>query len=195
MMGVNHSVSKLLKDDCPDLFIMKCICHSFHLVSSYACAELPSYSEDLVTDVYNYIQKSPKRICKFKELQCFLGYEPHKILHPCQTRWLSLLPAIKRVREQFETLKLFFVDEVKSFDKTNKSCASHNILSMLNNPEIYLYFCFLEYVLPFFNDLNRLFQSEKPKVQTLYKDIEDITRALLSNFMDNSYVKNTKIYT
>lgn len=34
VVGTNHSVSKLLKDDIPNLFTLKCICHSFALCAS-----------------------------------------------------------------------------------------------------------------------------------------------------------------
>lgn len=186
IMGVNHSVSKLLKDECPNIFILKCICHSFHLCASYACKELPSAVEDLICDIYNFIQKSPKRISQFQSLQKIYDFKPHKILHPCQTRWLSLLPAVSRIREQYEVLKHFFRD--KACDREDKSLAAASISMHLNNPETLLYLNFLEFVLPFFNDLNKLLQSEKPKVHLLYKEISTITRTLLSNYMKASHL-------
>lgn len=59
MMGVNNSLSTLLKKDIPNLFVIKCICHSFHLCDSYACKKLPRWVEDLARDTYNYFL-SPK---------------------------------------------------------------------------------------------------------------------------------------
>ena len=51
MMGKNNSLSTLLKEEIPSLFVMKCICHSFHLCFSYACQKLPRSVEDLARDV------------------------------------------------------------------------------------------------------------------------------------------------
>ena len=81
MMGKNNSLSTLLKEEIPSLFVMKCICHSFHLCSSYACQKLPRSVED----VYSYFQ-SPKQSSMLKEFQEFVNIKPHKILHVCQTR-------------------------------------------------------------------------------------------------------------
>ena len=106
MMGEHHSLSMLFKDDIPDLFILKCTCHSFHLCASYACSKLPRSIEDLARDIYNYFQ-SPKQSGLLKEFQEFANIKPHKMLHPCQTRWLSLHGVVKRLLEQLPALKLF----------------------------------------------------------------------------------------
>ena len=99
--------SKLLKDDIPDLFVLRCTCHSFHLCASYACNKLPRSTEDLARDIYHYFQ-SPKQSSSLKEFQEFTNVKPHKMLHPSQTRWLSLHGVVKRLLEQLPALKLFF---------------------------------------------------------------------------------------
>jgi hypothetical protein len=76
---------------------MKCICHSFHLCASYACQKLPRYIEDLTRDIYNYFGSSPKRISEFENFQNFCNIKIHKILHPSQTRWLSVLSVVSRI--------------------------------------------------------------------------------------------------
>lgn len=40
MFGSHHSLSTLFANEIPHLFMMKCICHSFHLCASYACKTL-----------------------------------------------------------------------------------------------------------------------------------------------------------
>lgn len=37
MIGSKNSAVVMLKNEIPNLFVMKCICHSFHLCASYAC--------------------------------------------------------------------------------------------------------------------------------------------------------------
>lgn len=114
MFGQHHSLSTLFAKDIPNLFLMKCICHSFHLCASYACKKLPRGFEDFARDVYNYIQNSPKRIGDYKEFQCFVNVKPYKLLLPAQTRWLSLLQVVKRLLEQLPALKLYFQSAVLS---------------------------------------------------------------------------------
>ncbi|XP_055923771.1 general transcription factor II-I repeat domain-containing protein 2B-like [Eupeodes corollae] len=189
MMGVNSSVRTYLQADVPNLFIMKCICHSFHLCASYACSNLPSSIEDLCRDVYNYIQNSPKRIAAFKTFQAFLEVKPNKILHYSQTRWLSRLEVVNCILVQYDALKAYFNDVTKS----DNLLSSKTILNMLNDPVHYMYLCFLSFVLPFFTKLNKCMQSEKPKIQDMYKEVTTALKSLLSCFIKKSYIDTTNI--
>ncbi|XP_026465882.1 uncharacterized protein LOC113369316 [Ctenocephalides felis] len=112
MFGANNSLVTYLKNDIPNLFTMKCICHSFALCASHACEKLPRGLEDFCREVFNHIQNSPKRIGDFKTFQAFTNIKPHKILHPAQTTWLSLNDVVKRLLEQLPAIKLYFQSAV-----------------------------------------------------------------------------------
>ena len=146
MMGAHNSLSSRLVTDIPNLFIMKCICHSFHLCASYACMSLPRAVEQLTRDVYNYFMSSPKRLSELKEFQDFVKVKPHKLLHPSQTRWLSLQAVVCRVLEQYDALILYFTDAAFS----ERIMATEKILHYLKDPTNKLYLQFLEFILPFF---------------------------------------------
>lgn len=47
MMGAHNSLQALIKKDIPNVFIIKCICHSLALCASYACENFPNGLEDL----------------------------------------------------------------------------------------------------------------------------------------------------
>lgn len=115
MFGPHHSLSTLLIKDVPNLFTMKCICHSYALCASYACLKLPREIEDLARNVYAYFSNSPKRVESLKEFQAFANVKPNKMLHPSQTRWLSLQMVVSRLLEPFGALILYFRDAVTSF--------------------------------------------------------------------------------
>lgn len=51
MMGIHNSLASRLLEKCPNLFLLKCVCHSFHLCASYACEKLPSEVELLAREV------------------------------------------------------------------------------------------------------------------------------------------------
>jgi len=91
MMGQHNSVASRFKEKCPGIFILKCVCHSAHLCASEACKSLPRSVEDLARNIYNFFKSSAKRQCQFYAFQEFVNVVPHKILHPSQTRWLSLM--------------------------------------------------------------------------------------------------------
>lgn len=108
MMGAYNSVTSRLKQDMPGISILKCVSHSIHLCSSEAAKTLPRACENLVRNVYNFFAHSAKRKYEFKEYQVFREAKPHKLLHPCVTRWLSLHNALARIIEQWQSLKLYF---------------------------------------------------------------------------------------
>ena len=189
MHGRNHSVAVLLKKDCPNLFCMKCICHSFALCTSYACKELPASVETMARDVYNYIQNSPKRIEEFTCIEKLLEIKPKKILHPSQTRWLSLEAVVKRLIELYDPLKIYFVFAVNA----DKLESATTILNYLEDPLNLLYLKFLSSILPIINNLNRLFQCEAPKIHKLYTEIERLVLTVLDCFMLSSYTSGQNI--
>ena len=189
MLGVNHSLSTLLKNEIPNLFIMKCICHSFHLCASYACLKLPRGVEDMARDVYNYFKNSPKRSAELREFQEFLKLKPHKILHPSQTRWLSLLQVVNRLIEQLPALKLYFTNAAIS----DRILAAESILNKLSDPSTELYLGFLQFILPLFNDLNKEMQSERPKIHTLFDRVSVAFRTIVECYLKPEYVAKTDV--
>jgi hypothetical protein len=190
IMGAHHSVISLLKNDVPSLFIMKCICHSFHLCASYACQKLPRFVEDVTRDIYNYFSSSPKRVGEFVEFQIFANVKIHKILHPCQTRWLSVHKVVKRILEQYGALYLYFNDAVM---KKNDILAAENIFAKLQDPTTKLFLQFLDFILPLFNQLNLEMQSESPKIHVVYKNICNVLRTIYECFLKRNYIQSTEI--
>lgn len=190
MMGQHNSVASRLLEDILHLYVVKCICHSFALCASYACTKLPREPEGLIRDVYNYISTSPKRTGLLKEFQEFLALKPHKILHPCQTRWLSLSSAVVRTLEQYEALKLLFIDAVTT-DRLN---SADSILHMLNIPYNKMYLQFLEFSLDFFTKFNQAMQSEKPQIQSIHEHLCRIFKSFLDCYMHSSYLFETELH-
>lgn len=189
MMGEHNSLVALLRKDIPNLYSMKCICHSFHLCASYACQKLPRYVEDLTRDIYNYFGSSPKRTSEFKQFQNFCNVKIHKLLHPSQTRWLSAHAVIARILEQYGALQLYFIDAVSNRDLL----AAENILQKLNDPTTKLFLQFLDFVLPFFTNLNKEMQSESPKIHILYKNVTNILKTIYDCFINRNILNTTSV--
>lgn len=189
MMGAHHSLMVLLKNDVPSLYVMKCICHSFHLCASYACHKLPRFVEDVTRDIYNYFGSSPKKQIELQDFQKFCNVKIHKILHPSQTRWLSVHMVVSRILEQYNVLKLFFTDAVANRD----ILAAENILAKLNDAVTKMFLQFLDFILPIFNNLNKEMQSEAPKLHELYKNVCNALHTLYDCFLKREYISNTPI--
>ena len=188
----------LLAKDVPHLFTMKCICHSFALCASYACATLPRIIEDNCRDVYNYLNNSYNRLQDYKQCQELLNIKPrqellnikpHKLLQPSQTRWLSLLPVVKRILEQYDALTLFF----EKAATTDQILAAETISLRLKEHYTKMYLQFPEFVLPFFHTLNAEMQAEDSKMHVLYDRVATVFKSFIQFLMKPDYLKKTKL--
>lgn len=189
MFGSKNSVASKLAKDIPGLMLQKCVCHSLHLCASEACKKLPRRCADLARNIYGFFKNSAKRQAMFKEFQDFCNIEPHKILRPSQTRWLSLLQVVKRILEQWEPLKLFFTSSYLE----HRLIASEEIYLALNKNEMKLFYIFLEWVLPKFVELNKYFQSEKVVISYLHNKMVICYKELWSAFIEANYINRTDI--
>ena len=189
MFGSHHSVATLLKATVPNLFTMKCLCHSAHLCASHACEKLPRTVEDMVRDTYSYFSHSAKRLAEFAKFQHFSETEPHKILKPAQARWLSLQMCVSRIIEQWDALEAFFAHQAS----IERLVSADNLASAYRNPIFKLYFNFLYCVLPKFTKFNKLFQSESPNLHCLTSELVALYKSLLSCYMTNTYIRPTTI--
>lgn len=108
MMGAHNSVASRMIEHFPGITIWTCICHSLHLCASEACKSLPKRCEDLARNVYSYFSMSSKRSAQFIQFQEMNNTPIHKLLHPSQTRWLSLHMIVSRLLGQWERIERLF---------------------------------------------------------------------------------------
>lgn len=184
MMGQNNSVASRFMLSNPGIIILKCICHSLHLCASEACKKLPRRCEDLARNVYGFFKNSHKRQSEFVEFQVFTNTKVHKMLHPSQTRWLSLLAVVNRLLEQWDSLKLFFTKKWLE----ERIVSSELIFNDLNDPFMKLYFLFLQWVLPKFVNLNEYFQKSGVAITELDRKMRATYQELLLSYMKRDYI-------
>lgn len=185
MFGPYNSVSQLLKSEFNFVQVVKCSCHLIHLVASKAALKLPKSVEDLCRDIYAHFHRSSKRQEVYKEFQAFYDAEPHKLLSPTQTRWLSLQECVNRILEQYEALKNYFILAANE-DPSN---TNDRILASLHNRFKQAYLEFLSYQLERLNGFNRLFQSERPLLHNLKHEVESLLKSIASDFMQVDVIK------
>lgn len=181
-----RNVGAFLKKDIPHIFLLRCICHSFNLICSDACEALPRGIEEFVRDVYNYIQGSPKRIAEFEKIQVLHDLKPRKLLHNCATRWLSVLPAVKRILENWDALNTYFekVAKVENLHVVN------NILAKLQDPQTRIYLDFMNTMLPYFQRLTLIFQREDPEIHNLFQEVSGVFRQIADFRCVSSEISN-----
>jgi hypothetical protein len=179
MMGDIKGVKSRFLDILPNLFVMPCISHSLHLCASKACTVLPSDLERLCHEIYNYFAHSAKRQKSYIHFQEFTNTEPHRLLRPCQTRWLSLEMVVHRICEQWAALTLYFRAE----DLEDKHPSAVFILSCLDKQLYLIYFKFLKHILSMVVKLNTFFQAETPKFHIFINNVTSIYKTILKFYL------------
>ena len=188
IFGKNNSLVKLQTSEFPNVIAVKCSCHLIYLASSYAATKLPKSLEDLCRDIFAHFSRSAKRQYDYKNFQNFFELEPHKMLAPSQTRWLSLEACVHRMLNQFDAIKHYFL-VVATEDPTY---SNERVSSSLNNMFTEAYLEFLSYQFNRINSFNRLYQSEKPVLYLLKDQAEELIRRIAEDFMEIAYVKDIK---
>lgn len=184
MVGVNHSLYTNFREVCPNIVLVKCVCHSIQLASCWALKVLPRNIEFLVSQTYCWFSNSTHRLATYSDLYEVInvGEEPLKILKLSGTRWLSIAPCVKRILDQFDVLKLHF-----GLMADEERCeAARLLLGQYSNHFTKLYMVFL---LPYLDDLNRvnkLFQLESGSPVKLLTELMTLYCSILEATMHRS---------
>lgn len=117
MQGKKNGVITFLKNQHSNLIAMGCACHLINLASEKGAATLPIQIDEILVDIFYYLQKSAKRKEKLQSFQALHNKEAKKILKHSCTRWLSLGRSLLRLVNQWDPLLSFFKDGVKSQSK------------------------------------------------------------------------------
>lgn len=98
--------------------------------------------------------------------------------------------AVKRILEQWEPLRLYF----NSIFLEERLGAVDNIHAVLNDPSIFLYLNFLDYILPYLNTFNLIFQSKGPPLHLLHNKIQDVYISLLGIFYHPGSITRSRLH-
>lgn len=187
LCGQHHSFYTLLKKDISDLVLVKCVCHSLHLVCSHASEKMPSNIDYMLRETYNWFHRSAIRREAYLDIYKLLndGNEPLQLVPLSGTRWLARSNSVKRVLDQWDVLKTHFEIASSSCDKY----LARELHSMYADHSNELYFTFLKPVLSQFEKINLLFQKEAADLCSLLNELENLTFSVLRRIIYPTSVK------
>ena len=115
-----------------------------HVVHNTFRKGLESYAKDienLCIDLFYFFKLSATRRENFLKIQQKLGLDEVVFVRHVGSRWLSLLPAAERVKDQFPALLEYFKKLLEK-DKIKGNERYRRIMSILTSPEtmVQLYF-------------------------------------------------------
>ena len=180
MKGARSGVQKLIRNECPEVLDVGCICHLADLTVKAGLGALPVDIDKLFIDVFYYFYHSSKRKQEFCDLWCSLfTSEPQTILKHCTTRWLSLLRCVGRYLTQFEGLKSYFLSCGEA-----ETAKVQRIIQRLENPLTKPLLLFLSFILPSMDKFNKLFQkSTQNTTCQLYTEMNRLVKLYASNLL------------
>jgi len=179
MTGKKNSVLSRVREQNPNVFDLGCVCHLANLCVQAAVKTLPLPVEDLLIDIYFHFFHSSKRKELYKEYQIFTETDPLKIIKHCTTRWLSLDNCISRLLQQWPALKSYFA----SHSDVEKPGRVQRCRDWLMDPEMVMYYKFLQFILPLLNDFNTTFQADAAMIGHLHKEMYRLLRRLMGKFV------------
>ncbi|XP_050062963.1 uncharacterized protein LOC126552316 [Aphis gossypii] len=177
MVGINNGVHALLKKYNPNLILIRCVCHSIQLATSFACSQtLPRHLDFMISETYNWFSKSSLRQQSYLDLFKTMndGHAPLKIVRACSTRWLSIESAVSRIIDQWLELKLHF-----QLARSNEKCFTAEVLyDMYCNEQNLAFFLFLRPALANVQSVNKLFESNNVDQTKLAIDLSTLVVSL-----------------
>ncbi|KAJ8893119.1 hypothetical protein PR048_005702 [Dryococelus australis] len=131
MIGVKNGTAAHLKKEIPNLCVVGCVCHLINLAAEKAAATLPYSIDEILVDIFYYLEKSAKRKDKLKEFQILYDTEVRKLLKHVCPGWLSHGKFLSRMLQQWDTLANYFNFKVKSsHEKKSGTLDSYRIPKM-----------------------------------------------------------------
>lgn len=166
---------------------------NLHVVHNAFRSGLNVFGEDaeqLVLDLFLYLKASACRKEDFLESQLDLGLDDDMLIKHVQSRWLTLIPAVKRVKEKLEAVnKYIFKDLPKAAKETKTERALEGnerykrICRKLKDPAVTAQLHFLESLEPVFHPFLTLFQKEEPLVHILHDELSNLVRTIMLRFL------------
>ena len=184
--GKNNSVFTRMKQHSPNIYQIKCICHSIAKCAEHAFNRLPSCLGFLLKAVPKWFSKSNLR--KSQYMQLFNQFEGSDMFSTpfqkyAETRWLVRGKICRNLLNNWEILKEYFnsiVADLRGDQKFNCMLIIDNL-----NQNNHSYFKFVTPIVETCERANLLFQKEKIDPQTAFEEVsilfQSVTRRITNS--------------
>lgn len=172
----------------PQLELVKCVCHSLHLCSSYAGKEIPDTMEFLIRETRSWFANSSMRQGLYRNLYATInnGNINKKLVPLCKTRWLVWGMAVNSTLQQWLELKTHFIERAN--DPKEKCHTAKLLCDLFNDDSNLLYLIFLKPVLEQINSVNLLFQSQTAEVIELFGELRVLLISIARRIFKPTYL-------
>ena len=121
MIGKHKGVAAFLLKKNSKMIIRGCPCHLIHLAAEKAAKTLPYQFDEILVDLFYYLEKSANRKQELTNFQNMCDTDTERILKHVCTRWLSMGACLNRLINQWLPLKKYFESKMTDKDKNEST--------------------------------------------------------------------------
>jgi len=109
---------QITEEHAPFCIGVHCIAHRYNLAFK-ALSTQPIFGtvEQVLSQIYSYFCKSPKRFSEFRQLAELTQTKRLKMLQKVETRWVSLIEPLRRLLSEYRTLIYKMTEDMVDNDK------------------------------------------------------------------------------
>ena len=132
-------IGEYLKDKIPEhkglIYFGSCNLHIVHNSFGRGMTEFSNWGiEEFLDVIFKHFSKYPARKEDVQGVQNLLEVEQREFKRYVNSRWLSLVPGIERVLEQYAALHHYFINVVPKQGSKTDSYYTKRIIAALNTP-------------------------------------------------------------
>ena len=137
--------------------------------------------EEFFDGVFKFFHKYPARKEDFRNVQKLLEVKEVVFLRYVSNRWLSLVPVIERIIDQWDSLKEYFLKTLPSKQGHYRTKSFHFsiINDTLKDPMSLPRLHFLKSVGDVYEKFQKIMQSEGPLIHIIYDELQTLCLCLL----------------
>ncbi|XP_013383769.1 uncharacterized protein LOC106154078 [Lingula anatina] len=185
MVGKKNGVYGHMLTVHPSIYLSGCACHLIHHAAENAAHCLPFSIDQILVDVYYYLDKSSLRKSSLKAMQVLHELKDADMLKHVCTRWLSVSRCLNRVLENWDPL-LQFIREESSSTSSKQADRLDRMKAFFKSPTNRLYCLFLKHAIAVFDKYNTELQCAEPKIHVLRRRLHSLLKELLVMFVKPS---------
>lgn len=189
---INKTIWKYLNDQLKSLGFpglvefMPCNVHFVHNGFKYGLSEYGQLAEQLAIDLFYWFKAHPAHKEDYFKTLTDLGFYEQLFIRHVNCRWLTLIPALTRIVDNWEPICLYFMKELPKAareEKTekvldqNESC--RRICKAIQGKNVLIQVLFLISVKPVFDGILATFQRQEPLIHVPHDKCLQLARKLL----------------
>ena len=169
---------------------MPCNVHVVHNGFKHALSEYGQHAEQLALDLFYWFKAHPTRKEDYFKAQTDLGFDEQLFIRHVQSRWLTLIPALMRIVDNWEPIRSYFLKElpkVASAERTlrvlEKNETYRRICKAIQEKDALIQMHFLISVKPVFDGILGTFQRQEPLIHILHNECLQLVKRLMLRFL------------